>query len=87
MPKVYNRSQRHIRIPPNAVYCGRGSPYGNEELAPTREERIAKFEAKVEADPARKAKIKEDLRGKDLICWCKPLPCHCDYLLRIANED
>lgn len=27
-----------------------------------------------------------ELRGKDLVCWCAPLPCHADILLRIANE-
>jgi hypothetical protein len=31
--------------------------------------------------------IKEvhQLRGRDLICWCAPLPCHGDVLLRLAN--
>ena len=24
---------------------------------------------------------------KDLVCWCSPLPCHADVLLRPANED
>jgi hypothetical protein len=27
-----------------------------------------------------------DLRGLDLVCWCAPLPCHGDVLLRLANE-
>jgi hypothetical protein len=27
-----------------------------------------------------------ELKGKDLICWCKPgAPCHADVLLAIAN--
>jgi hypothetical protein len=25
------------------------------------------------------------LRGKDLVCWCAPKPCHGDMLLRLAN--
>jgi hypothetical protein len=25
------------------------------------------------------------LRGKDLVCWCAPLRCHCDAILRKAN--
>ena len=29
----------------------------------------------------------EELRGKHLVCWCKPLPCHADYLLEIANPS
>lgn len=28
----------------------------------------------------------EELRGKNLACWCKPFaPCHADVLLEIAN--
>lgn len=36
--------------------------------------------------PARPTKSFEELRGKDLLCWC-PLdqPCHADVLLEIAN--
>jgi hypothetical protein len=31
--------------------------------------------------------VKKELRGKDLVCWCAPLECHADILLKIANED
>lgn len=32
------------------------------------------------------AHIREQLRGKNLACWCKPgEPCHADVLLEIAN--
>ncbi len=35
--------------------------------------------------PNRKA-IQEELRGKNLACWCRPgQPCHADVLLKIAN--
>ena len=27
-----------------------------------------------------------ELRGKDLVCWCAPLACHGDLLLRLAGE-
>lgn len=26
-----------------------------------------------------------ELRGKDLVCWCAPAPCHADILLEVAN--
>ena len=26
-----------------------------------------------------------ELRGKDLVCFCAPAPCHGDLLLRLAN--
>ena len=28
----------------------------------------------------------EELRGKDLICWCAPLPCHAYVLRELANR-
>ena len=31
--------------------------------------------------------IKEELKGKNLACWCKPTnPCHAEVLLEIANS-
>ena len=27
-----------------------------------------------------------ELRGRDLVCWCAPEPCHGDVLLQLANE-
>lgn len=42
----------------------------------------------VNKDVAYANKIQEELKGKNLACWC-PLdkPCHADVLLEIANED
>ncbi len=32
--------------------------------------------------------VKENLRGKNLACWCRlDQPCHADVLLSIANEE
>ena len=28
----------------------------------------------------------DELRGKDLVCWCAPFPCHADVLLKLANK-
>lgn len=28
-----------------------------------------------------------ELKGKDLVCWCAPQPCHADILLELANAD
>ena len=30
--------------------------------------------------------IRRELRGKDLVCFCAPKPCHADVLLEIAND-
>lgn len=83
-PSVWNLRDKHrIAIPRGAVYCGRGSPYGNPFIAGTHGSRdtvIRKFVEQVLPDLDVSA-----LRGKHLICWCAPLPCHCDHILEKAN--
>ena len=51
-----------------------------------RAEALARYESDLQADPARVADVRAELRGVDLACWC-PLdePCHADVLLRVAN--
>jgi hypothetical protein len=28
----------------------------------------------------------DELRGKDLVCWCAPKPCHAEILIELANK-
>ena len=31
--------------------------------------------------------VRRELKGKDLVCWCKPgAPCHADVLLAVTND-
>ncbi|WP_201304910.1 DUF4326 domain-containing protein [Streptomyces sp. GS7] len=30
-------------------------------------------------------RARQDLAGRDLMCWCSPLPCHADVLLGLAH--
>ena len=101
-------------MPPNTVYVGRGSKWGNpfrvvhpgsafeKPMYPAIA--VASFRRMVEKEgswtpvplPWPKGKIPrqwttvkevgEELRGKNLACWC-PLdqPCHADVLLELAN--
>lgn len=88
MPRIYNKRRQYPTD--NIVYVGRPSVWGNPFKIGTdgsRDEVIAKFEAAARADPYMLLKIKTELRGKDLLCWCAPLACHADVLLKIANED
>lgn len=32
------------------------------------------------------ADIKSELKGKTLVCWCKPLACHGDVLAELADS-
>lgn len=39
------------------------------------------------AAPPSRARIRDELGGKNLACWCRPgTPCHVDALLTLANE-
>jgi len=71
------------------VYVGRPTPFGNPfEIGRdgTRAEVIKKYEEWITTNIGLRNKAKKELKGKSLICWCAPLPCHADILLKIANE-
>lgn len=73
-----------------AVYIGRPSKWGNPFVIGAdgdRDEVIRKFEEAIRAEPKMMAEARRELRGKNLICWCHPSPCHGDVLIRIANEE
>lgn len=99
MAKVLNK--RTDKIPPDAVYVGRPSKWGNPwkigEHHPrdghrlTREEAIELHRSSIRqmvttkrGDGSTIIDISE-LRGRDLVCWCAPFPCHADVLLELAN--
>lgn len=82
IPKVWNKYQKGI--PQDAIYVGRGSPWGNPfkiSVYQDRETVIQRFEKEqlplLDLTP---------LRGKDLVCFCAPKACHADILLREANR-
>ncbi|MFL6707991.1 MAG: DUF4326 domain-containing protein [Massilia sp.] len=77
-PRVWN--QRRENVPPDAIYVGRGTPWGNP-FGGDREEACDRFEREIL--PALDV---SKLRGRDLICWCAPKRCHADALLRKANQ-
>ena len=89
-PKVHNK--HHGTAPTDAVYIGRGSPYGNPfvigephpetGLPMTRDDVCELFEQHVlpSLDLA-------GIVGKDLVCFCKPKRCHGDSLLRQFHQD
>lgn len=86
-PKVYNISDENR--PNDCVYIGRGSYYGNpfrRGQNGTRGQVIQKYIDYVESEPELKQKIIEDLKGKNLVCFCKPKACHGDYLIKICND-
>lgn len=76
--------------PPGAVYIGRPGKWGNPFIIGrdgTRSEIIRKYTAWLCDNPALAREASVVLRGKDLVCWCYPLPCHGNILLEIANSE
>lgn len=97
-PKVLNARDLK-RMPANAVYVGRrhrqflgvakwGNPFrlrrGAEDPR-TRRDAIELFRLHMTVGEGRHLDLTE-LRGRDLVCWCAPLPCHADVLLEMANR-
>jgi hypothetical protein len=75
--------------PPDAVYIGRPSKWGNPFIIGKdgdRAEVIAKYEAWIKAQPELLRALPE-IRGKTLMCFCKPHACHGDVLAKLADES
>lgn len=95
MPKVYNNRDRNV--PADAVYVGRPSKWGNPFKVgdwvhrPAGSRQLQRGECidlyRNTLPPALIDAAKRELKGKDLVCWCAPEPCHADVLLEIANAD
>ena len=84
--KVLNK--RTDVIPPDAVYVGRPSKWGNPytiESYRTRRMAILFYKMRLTVQVAEGNLDLSELSGKDLVCWCAPLPCHADVLLELAN--
>jgi hypothetical protein len=87
MPKVHNK--RAGTAPAGAVYIGRPSKWGNPFAIGrdgTRAEVIEKYRQYLMSRPGLCAAAMDELRGKDLVCWCAPAACHGDVLLKVAND-
>ena len=81
--KVWNK--RDPNCPFDAVYVGRGTPWGNPFIMKRESERDFVCDL-FEIDILPKLDVSA-LRGKDLVCWCAPKRCHADSLLRKANPE
>lgn len=81
-------NKHHGDAPPNAVYIGRGSEWGNPfVIGPdgTRDEVIDKFENLAERRYAITNKeALASLHGKPLVCFCYPKRCHGEVLIKHA---
>lgn len=89
MPRVLNKKRDLIPIG-SAVYIGRPSGWGNPFVIGrdgSRAEVIEKYHQYLLADPELMGRVKAELRGVDLVCFCAPEPCHGDVIMYYANLD
>ena len=84
-PRVLN--YKRDGFPPGAINIMRPGKWGNIFVIGrdgSRAEVCAKYKKYYRRNKKLQASIGE-LTGKDLICCCKPLECHGDFLLSEAN--
>jgi len=99
IPKTRSGAHRalvvHCKREAYDVYIGRPSEWGNpfshlsvsaaKWRVATREEAIRKYEEWLLEQPDLLERVRRELRGKVLGCWCAPLACHGHVLARVAN--
>lgn len=89
MPRILNMATMGRKLPEGAVYVGRPTKWGNPFAIGRDGERatvVRKFERWLMTQPELVEQAKQELRGKNLACWCAPKACHAEVLARIANE-
>lgn len=79
------------------IYIGRPSKWGNpfthktgtkaKYIVGSRQEAIDKYRQWLINQPKLVEKVKTELRGKVLGCWCAPKACHGDVLVEVANGN
>lgn len=85
----------HCKKEPYDVYIGRPGPWGNpfshrkasaaRYLVATRDEAVKAYREWLLDQPTLVDRVRRELKGKVLGCWCHPLSCHGDVLSEIAN--
>jgi hypothetical protein len=78
----------HCRKAKYDCLIDRTTIWGNPFKIPrdgNREEVIIKYEKWIRSHP-RLLKRLPELKGKILGCWCKPLTCHGDIIVKLINE-
>lgn len=87
--RVQRKRTKGWKMPPNTVYVGLPTKWGNPFKWGGNDLLVRMFRQHATIDFGETySEMCEELRGKDLACWC-PLdqPCHADVLLEIANRE
>lgn len=87
--RIQRRRSAGWRMPPEAVYVGRPTRFGNPYAVAEhgRAAAVALYRNHLAQRPDLIEAARTQLRGKPLACWCPTDgPCHADVLIEIANE-
>jgi Domain of unknown function (DUF4326) len=89
--RIQRRRTRGWRLPPEALYVGRptrwGNPYRVGVDVASRAEAVERYRGWLGTPGAPSVEeVRQHLAGRDLCCWC-PLdePCHADVLLSLGG--
>jgi len=78
-------------MPPNTVYVGRPSKWGNPfkiGVHGTREEILRSYRVWIDQKLSEDPDFLRPLRDRNLACFCRLTePCHADILLKLANHQ
>ncbi|NDC16182.1 MAG: DUF4326 domain-containing protein [Synechococcaceae bacterium WB9_2_170] len=86
--RIQRRRTAGWRMPPNTIYVGRPTKWGNpfDWQNHGHADAVSLFEQHLISNPALVAAARTQLAGRHLACWCSPeKPCHADVLLSVAN--
>ena len=87
--RVQRKRTKGWRMPPDTIYVGRGSKWGNPFTVAEYGARIAVFNYRLHVEGMQDIGAFDfsELRGKNLACWCREDAqyCHADVLLKLAN--
>lgn len=75
-------------LPPDAIYVGRPSRWGNPYQVKKygRDEALRLYNIHLTAKIQNEPDFLTPLAGRDLACWCKlDEACHADILMRLCN--
>ena len=87
MCKILNAKRVGKTSTASRVYVGRPSKWGNPFALGrdrSRDEVISNYRCWVVTQTDLMNSL-DELRGKDLICWCAPFACHAEVLRKLAN--
>ena len=91
--RIQRKRTKGWRMPPNTVYVGRPTKWGNpfildeQNKGKAREEILKNYESWLVSELGDDPHFLDELKGKDLACWCSlDEPCHADILLKVLGE-